>query len=71
MTTSTTSITTDLRNTAERAAWTFAEAFLAVIVLTDTSTLRTAAVGALAAAVVPIKEFIKRRKALADASAEV
>lgn len=67
----TSDLKSDLLNVAERAAWTFAEAFLAVIVLTDTSTFRTAAVGALAAAVVPIKEFIKRRKALADASAEV
>lgn len=57
------SIKTDLTDLAERVGWTFAETFLAVYVITDVSTIRMAAVAGLAAAIVPVKEFVKRKRA--------
>ena len=57
---------TDFANLAERTGWTFAEAFLAVFVVTDTSTVRSAVVAAAAAALVPVKGFVKSWRAKAD-----
>ena len=45
----------------ERAAWTFAEAFLAVYVVTDVSSVKTAAVAGAAAAVAVVKGFVASR----------
>ena len=42
----------------ERAAWTFAEAFLAVYVITDVSSAKTAAVAGAGAALAVVKGFV-------------
>lgn len=47
-----------LRNVAERAFWTAIEAGLAVFVLTDASSHKTAAITALAAALSVVKNAI-------------
>lgn len=59
-----------LANVAERTAWTFAQTFLGVFVVTDISTARTAAVAAVASAIVPVKEFVKHRREVADDRAD-
>lgn len=64
------SFRSELANVAERTAWTFAQSFLGVFVVTDLSTARSAAVAAVASAIVPVKEFVKHRRAIADAEAE-
>lgn len=57
------SIKTELRDVAERAGWTFAETFLGVWVVLDVSTVGAAAAAGLAAAIVPVKEYVKRKRA--------
>lgn len=47
-----------LADIAERAAWTFAQAFLAVFVVTDIATARGAALAGIAAAISVIKGFV-------------
>ena len=47
-----------VRDVAERAAWTFAQAFLGAFVVTDLSTAKTAAPAGLAAAIVVVKGFV-------------
>ena len=47
-----------VRDVAERAAWTFAQAFLGAFVVTDLSTAKTAALAGLAAAVAVLKGFV-------------
>lgn len=51
-----------IRDTAERAGFTAAQAFLAVWVVTDQSTVRNAAVAALAAAIAVVKAAIAARR---------
>ena len=53
---------------AERAAWTFAQAFLSVLVIADLSTARDAAVAGVAAAVSVIKGFVASQVGDADAA---
>ena len=53
----------DLGDAVERAAYTAAEAFLAVFVLTDISTLRSASTAAVAAFLSAAKTFIVQRRA--------
>jgi len=45
----------------ERAAWTFAQAFLALFVIGDMSTLKVALVGGVAAALSVIKTYAKEK----------
>lgn len=52
---------------AERAAWTFVEAFLAVFVIGDLATLETAVVAGAAAALSVVKTFAASRIKLSDA----
>ena len=47
--------------TLERALWTFVEAFLAVLVVTDVTTLASAGAAGLAAALVVVKDFARDR----------
>ena len=47
-----------VRDVAERAAWTFAQAFLGAFVVTDLSTAKTAALAGLAAAIAVVKGFV-------------
>jgi len=58
MTISWKSIALNLQSLAHRVAATFIETFFAMWVVTDQSTLKIALVGALAASVVPLKEFL-------------
>ena len=46
------------RDIAERAAWTAAQAFLAVFVVADVSTARTGVVAAVGAALSVVKGFV-------------
>lgn len=64
-------IKTEVRDVAERAGWTFAETLLAVWVLSDLTTIRTAAISAAAAALVPIKDWVKAKRAAASARASL
>lgn len=50
-----------MMNMIERAAWTFAQAFLAVYVIGDQSTLKVALIGGAAAALSVVKTFAKER----------
>tara|TARA_Y100000296_G_C5082276_1_gene210564 strand:- start:490 stop:642 length:153 start_codon:yes stop_codon:yes gene_type:complete len=43
----------------ERAAWTFAQAFLAVFVVSDLASARSAAVAGIAAAISVLKTYAK------------
>ena len=45
----------------ERAAWTFVQAFLAVYVIGDQTTLKVAALGGAAAALSVVKSYAKDR----------
>jgi len=45
----------------ERAAWTFAQAFLAVFVISDLASAKTAVVAAAAAALSVIKTYAQER----------
>lgn len=45
----------------ERAAWTFAQAFLALLVIGDMATLKVALVGGVAAALSVVKSYAKER----------
>lgn len=47
-----------LGDVAERAAWTFAQAFLAVFVVSDLSTAKAAAVAGLGMALSVVKGFV-------------
>ena len=47
----------------ERAAWTFAQAFLAVFVVSDLASARSAAVAGIAAAISVIKTYAKDKVA--------
>ncbi len=47
----------------ERAAWTFAQAFLAVFVVSDLASVRSAAIAGIAAALSVIKSYAKGRVA--------
>ena len=49
---------TQLVDVAERAAWTFAQAFLAVLVIGDMSTARDAGIAGIAAAISVLKGFV-------------
>ena len=50
-----------MRNMIERAAWTFAQAFLAVFVIGDQGTLKVAAIAGVAAALSVVKTYAKER----------
>lgn len=50
-----------LLDIAERVGWTFAQAFLAVFVVTDLSSARTAATAGAAAAIAVIKGVVATR----------
>jgi len=50
-------------NMIERAAWTFAQAFLAVFVVSDLASAKSAAVAGIAAALSVIKTYAKDRVA--------
>lgn len=47
-----------LKDVAERAAWTFLQAFLAVFVVSDISTAKGAILAGIAAAISVIKGFV-------------
>jgi hypothetical protein len=51
----------NMNDLLERAAWTFAQAFLALFVIGDMSTLKVALVGGAAAAMSVIKTYAKER----------
>lgn len=51
----------NMNDLLERAAWTFAQAFLALFVIGDMSTLRVALVGGAAAALSVIKTYAKEK----------
>lgn len=50
-----------LKDIGERAVWTFVQTFLAVFVIDDLSTVRPAAVAALAAVLSVVKGFVATR----------
>jgi len=50
-------------NMIERAAWTFAQAFLAVFVVSDLASAKSAAIAGIAAALSVIKTYAKDRVA--------
>jgi len=50
-----------VRNMFERAAWTFAQSFLAVFVISDLASAKTALVAAGAAALSVIKTYARDR----------
>lgn len=52
---------TDLRDTGERALWTFIQAFTSAAVVTDVSTFRTAALAGLAAVISVVKSLAVHR----------
>ena len=52
-----------MRNILERAAWTFAQAFLAVFVISDLASAKTAAVAGVAAALSVVKTYTQERVA--------
>jgi|TARA_R100001244_G_C5111391_1_gene121260 hypothetical protein len=51
----------NMNDLLERAAWTFAQAFLALFVIGDMSTLKVALVGGVAAALSVIKTYAKEK----------
>ena len=51
----------NMNDLLERAAWTFAQAFLALFVIGDMSTLKVALVGGAAAAMSVIKTYAKEK----------
>jgi hypothetical protein len=56
----------DLNDLAHRTLWTFVEAFLAVIIAApllsvDVSVLSSAVIAAVAAAIVPVKEYARQQ----------
>ena len=53
----------DLRDALERAVWTAVESGLAVLVITDLTTLKASCVAALAALVAAAKSFAKSKLA--------
>ena len=52
-----------MRNILERAAWTFAQAFLAVFVISDLASAKTAVVAGVAAALSVVKTNTQERVA--------
>ena len=52
-----------MRNISERAAWTFAQAFLAVFVVSDLASAKTAVVAGVAAALSVVKTYTQERVA--------
>jgi|TARA_Y100000310_G_scaffold303173_1_gene341264 hypothetical protein len=48
-----------MNNMLERAAWTFVQAFLAVFVVSDLASVKSAAVAGLAAALSIVKTFAR------------
>lgn len=56
-------MTETLRDIATRAAWTAAQAFLAVFVIADVSSVRTAALSAAAAGLSVLKGFVSTKVA--------
>ena len=52
---------TDIRNIAERALWTAAQAFLAAFVVTDMTTAKGAALAGLAAGLSVVKTFVQSK----------
>ena len=48
-----------LKDVLERAAWTFAQAFLGVFLISDLATFKGAGIAGLAAAISVAKTFIK------------
>lgn len=58
-----------VQDVAERALFTFVETFLAMFVLTDLTTAKTAAVGGAAAVLAVVKGMIATRVGQADTAA--
>jgi len=52
-----------MNNMLERAAWTFAQAFLAVFVISDLASAKTAVVAGVAAALSVVKTYAQDRVA--------
>ena len=52
-----------MSNMLERAAWTFAQAFLAIFVVSDLASAKSAAIAGLAAALSVIETYAKDRGA--------
>jgi hypothetical protein len=52
-----------VNNMLERAAWTFAQAFLAVFVISDLASAKTAVVAGVAAALSVVKTYAQDRVA--------
>ncbi|MEO2190851.1 MAG: hypothetical protein ABGY24_00255 [bacterium] len=50
-----------MNNMLERAAWTFAQAFLAVFVISDLASAKTAVVAAVAAALSVVKTYAQEK----------
>lgn len=57
-------MTKTMRDMLERAGWTAAEAFLAVIVVTDVNSLKAAAAAGVAAGISVVKTYAKERAAV-------
>lgn len=55
-------IVDSMSNMFERAGWTFVQAFLAVFVVGDQSTLKVALISGIAAAMSVVKTYAKERK---------
>ena len=52
-----------IKDTLERAAWTFAQSFLGVFVVSDLASVKAAAVAGMAAAISVAKTFVKGKVA--------
>ena len=52
-----------LKDTLERAAWTFAQAFLGVFLVSDLASVKSAAVAGVAAAISVAKTYVKGKVA--------
>ena len=51
----------NMKDLLERAAWTFAQAFLALFVVGDYGTLKVALIGGIAAALSVVKTYAKEK----------
>jgi len=51
----------NMKDLLERAAWTFAQAFLALFVVGDYGTLKVALIGGVAAALSVVKTYAKEK----------
>jgi hypothetical protein len=55
-------MTEEIRDLASRASWTAAQAFLAVFLVTDVSTVKSAAVAAAGAGLSVVKTYVNSKR---------